>query len=235
MSCSPFDLLREKREELGLPEPALAGQADRQTLLKGAAIGTGLIGLLLGLTGLTMLRGLFVQAEIVRLARLEAEEQQLQARLTASAQGLQTLEQNNTALVKGLIGTRSSSALMRDLQQRVPQGIQLTDALQQADQQQMLLKGLASDPAAFGRVNAFQLGLKRSPLVDAAKGVTLVKAARDRADTNRNRVSPPVEFELRFAFRGPIPAAAEKAILEELGAEGLSRRLDLLQKEGLLP
>lgn len=235
MSSAPFDLLREKRGELGLLEPALARRADRQTMLKGAAIGTGLIGLMLGLTGLTMLRGLFVQAEIDRLAKVEAEEEQLQAKLTSSAQGLQTLKQNNKALVNGLIGTRSSSALMRDLQQRVPQGVQLTDALQQADQQQMLLKGLASDPEAFVRVNALQLVLKRSPLVDAAKGVTLVKAARDRAETNRNRVSPAVEFELRFAFRERIPVAAEKVILEELGAEGLARRLDLLQKEGLLP
>ncbi|MBE9172348.1 PilN domain-containing protein [Cyanobium sp. LEGE 06143] len=235
MSSAPFDLLREKREELGLQQPALASQSDRQTMLKGAAIGTGLIGLLLGLTGLAVLRGLFVEAEIDRLARVETEEQQLQGKLTASAQGLRTLEQSNTALVNGLIGTRSSSALMRDLQQRVPQGIQLTDALQQNDQQQMLLKGLANDPEAFVRINALQLVLERSPLVDADKGVTLIKAARDRTATNNNRVSPAVEFELRFAFREPIPAAAEKVVLEDLGAEGLSRRLDLLQKEGLLP
>ncbi len=235
MSSAPFDLLREKREELGLQVPALARQSDRQTMLKGAAIGIGLVGLLLGLTGLTMLRGLFVQAEIDRLAKVEAEEQQIQGKLTASTQALQALDQSNAALVKGLIGIRSSSALMRDLQQRVPQGIQLTDALQQSDQQQMLLKGLASDPEAFARINALQLLLKRSPLVDAAKGVTLVKAARDRTASTSNRVSPAVEFELRFAFREPIPAAAEKVVLEELGAEGLARRLDLLQKEGLLP
>lgn len=235
MSSAPFDLLRDKREELGILEPALARQSDRQTLFKGAAIGAGLIGLLLGLSGLAVLRGLLLLSDIDRLAAVEAQEQQLQGLLTARAQTLKTVEQSNTALVKGLIGTRSSSALMRDLQQRVPQGVQLTDAQQQSDQQQMLLKGLASDPEAFVRVNALQLVLKRSPLVDADKGVTLVKAVRDRDDSNRNKVSPAVEFELRFAFREPIPAAAEKVILEELGAEGLSRRLDLLQKEGLLP
>ncbi|MDP4830894.1 MAG: pilus assembly protein PilP, partial [Prochlorococcaceae cyanobacterium MAG_34] len=75
--------------------------------------------------------------------------------------------------------------------------------------------------------NAFQLQLKRSPLLDP-NGVTLVKASRGVAG------SGPVSFELLVTFRPPISPLAEKQILTQLGAEGLVRRLDLLQREGLL-
>jgi type IV pilus assembly protein PilN len=233
MTTTPFDLLRDKRESLGLPEPSAARQATRQTLLKGIAIGSGLLGLALGVSALVFLRGVFVKAELDRLATVEAEEQQLQGRLTASNAKLQQVQDVNSKLVQGLIGTRSSSALMRDLQLRVPEGVQLTEAQQQ--EKAMVLKGLARDPQAFVRINALQLDLKRSPLVDSPKGVTLLKASRDRSDANKDVPAPAVAFELRFSFREGLPPASEKLILEQLGAEGLSRRLALLQKEGLLP
>lgn len=233
MITAPFDLLRDKREELGLPEPAQAREDTRRTLINGVVIGSGLLGLALGITGLLFLRGFFVKAEIDRLAPVEAEEKQLQARLTASQTKLAALQGRNKQLVEGLIGTRSSSALMRDLQLRVPEGVQLTDAQQQEGG--MVLKGRASDPEAFVRINALQLDLKRSPLLDAAEGVTLLKASRDRSGPNEKGAAPAVAFELRFAFREAIPPASEKLILEQLGAEGLSRRFALLQKENLLP
>lgn len=233
MTTAPFDLLRDKREELGLPEPAVAAELTRQTLIKGAAIGGVLLGVTLGISALLFLRGWFVKAQIDRLAPVEAEEQQLQARLTASKGKLTAVQDANKLLVSGLIGTRSSSALMRDLQLRVPEGVQLTEAQQQDGA--MVLKGRATDPQAFVRINALQLDLKRSPLLDAAQGVTLLKASRDRSGSDKDAVSPAVAFELRFAFREAIPPASEKLILEQLGAQGLSRRLELLQEENLLP
>jgi type IV pilus assembly protein PilN len=233
MTTTPFDLLRDKREALGLPDPYEARQATRQTLLKGVAIGSGLFGLALGISALLFLRGLFLRAEVDRLAPVQAEAQQLQDRLSGNNAKLKQVQEVNRKLAEGLIGTRSSSALMRDLQLRVPEGVQLTDAQQQ--EQNMVLKGVANDPQAFVRINALQLDLKRSPLVDSAKGVTLLKASRDRSNANSTLPAPAVAFELRFSFREGLPPASEKLILEQLGAEGLSSRLALLQKEGLLP
>jgi hypothetical protein len=45
-----------------------------------------------------------------------------------------------------------------------------------------------------------------------------------------------VSFELAVRFRpaNTISPQAEKRLLEELGSQGLARRLTLLQKEGLL-
>ena len=225
-----FDLLREKRQELNLPEPVQVAVQGRQLLARGAAIGAALIGISLGAVVLVWLRALMVSAAVDRLGTVEAEVQLFETQLTAARGKLKRVDKANADLVKGLIAVRSGSALMRDLQLRVPAGVQLTAATEEGAGYR--LKGVSLDPQAFARINAFQLQLKRSPLVDT-NAVTLVKASRGVAEANGSG-SGPVSFELLVTFRPPISPLAEKQILTQLGAEGLVRRMDLLQREGLL-
>ena len=225
-----FDLLREKRQELNLPDPVQFAAQGRQRLVQGLAIGAALIGISLGAVVLVVLRALMVSAEVGRLGTVEAEVQLFETQLTAARGKLNRVEKANADLVKGLIAVRSGSALMRDLQLRVPEGVQLTAATEEGNGYR--LKGVSRDPQAFARINAFQLQLKRSALVDT-NAVTLVKASRGVAEANTSGLGP-VSFELLINFRPPISPLAEKQILTQLGAEGLVRRLDLLQREGLL-
>ena len=44
----------------------------------------------------------------------------------------------------------------------------------------------------------------------------------------------PVQFEITAKF-APLEAARLEQVLRELGSEGMARRLELMQKEGLLP
>jgi type IV pilus assembly protein PilN len=228
MSGTPFDLLQEKREELGLLEPAEASALTRETLLKGVVIGAALLGLSLGIAALLALRSTMQASRLEKLATVEAEVEQFETRLQGERAKLTQLNSANQVLVKGLIGTRSGSALMRDLQLRVPQGIQLTEATEQGTA--LTIKGKARDPQAFERINALQLDLRRSPLVDPNR-VRLVKGSRQLQPTSSTGT---VEFELLVGFRPDIPPAAEKAILEELGSDGLARRLAVLEQEGVL-
>jgi type IV pilus assembly protein PilN len=225
-----FDLLGEKRQELNLPDPVQLAAQGRQRLVQGVAIGTALIGISLGAVVLVFLRALMVSAEVDRLGTVEAEVQLFETQLAATRDKLKRVQKANADLVKGLIAVRSGSALMRDLQLRVPAGVQLTAATQEGNGYR--LKGVSRDHQAFARINAFQLQLKRSPLVDP-NAVTLVKASRAAAEANASG-SGPVSFEFLVNFRPPISPLAEKQILTQLGAEGLVRRLNLLQQEGLL-
>jgi type IV pilus assembly protein PilN len=234
MSGTPFDLLREKREELGLLEPAEASALTRETLLKGVVIGAALLGVSLGIAALLALRSTMQASRLEKLETVEAEVEQFETRLQGERTRLTQLNSANQELVKGLIGARSGSALMRDLQLRVPQGIQLTEATEQGTA--LTLKGTARDPQAFERINALQLDLKRSPLVDPnqvrlVKGTRQLQTARSGGQASSANV---VDFELVLGFRPDIPPAAEKAILEELGSDGLARRLSLLEQEGVL-
>ena len=231
-TISQFDLLREKCQELNLPEPVAVATQGRQRLVQGVAIGVALIGLSLGVAVLVLLRALMVSAAVDRLGTVEAEVQLFETQLTSARGKLKGVENANADLVKGLIAVRSGSALMRDLQLRVPAGVQLTAATEEGNGYR--LKGVSRDPQAFARINAFQLQLKRSPLLDP-NGVTLVKASRGAVETKSFAAgSGPVSFELLVTFRPQISPPAEKQILTQLGADGLVRRLNLLQQEGLL-
>jgi type IV pilus assembly protein PilN len=235
MTSTPFDLLREKRRELGLPEPVEAARLYRQSLLKGLTIGSAILGLALGAAGLVALRSAMVASALANLSSVEGEVAQFESTVRTGQAALAQVEQANTALVKGLLGVRSGSALLRDLQRRVPQGIQLTEAKAQGAGGELVLKGLAGDPQPFAAINALQLQLKRSPLVDPA-GVVLRKASREEQDGRSEPGPRQVAFELVVRFRpaNTISPQAEKQLLEELGSDGLARRLNLLQKEGLL-
>ena len=231
---SQFDLLREKRQELNLPDPAEASIQVRRLLVKGVVIGAAMVGVSLGVAVLVFWRAWMVSSATEGLGTMKAEVQLFETQLNASRTKLQEALKDNQDLVKGLLAVRSGSAVLRDLQMRVPEGIQLTSAAEEGTG--YLLKGLSRDPQAFARINALQLQLKRSPLLDP-NAITLVKASREpaTADTPQAQsVVAPVNFEIQVNFRPKISPLAEKQILTQLGSEGLVRRLDLLQKEGLL-
>ncbi|MCX5926183.1 MAG: PilN domain-containing protein [Cyanobium sp. LacPavin_0920_WC12_MAG_63_22] len=231
---SQFDLLREKRQELNLPDPAEASIQVRRLLVKGVVIGAAMVGVSLGVAVLVFWRAWMVSSATEGLGTVKAEVQLFETQLNASRTKLQEALKDNQDLVKGLLAVRSGSAVLRDLQMRVPEGIQLTSAAEEGTG--YLLKGLSRDPQAFARINALQLQLKRSPLLDP-NAITLVKASREpaTADTPQAQsVVAPVNFEIQVNFRPKISPLAEKQILTQLGSEGLVRRLDLLQKEGLL-
>ena len=232
--ASQLDLLREKRQELNLPEPAEASIQGRRWLLKGVVIGAALVGVSLGVAVLVFLRALIVSSAIEALDTVEAEVQLFETQLNASRAKLNGVTKANQDLVKGLLAVRSGSAVLRDLQMRVPEGIQLTSAAEEGSGYR--LKGLSRDPQAFARINALQLQLKRSPLLDP-NSITLVKASREAAVASTPQaqsVVAPVNFEIQVNFRPAITPLAEKQILTQLGSDGLVRRLDLLQREGLL-
>ena len=238
MSTTPmlpqFDLLREKRQELNLPEPAEASIQGRRWLLQGVVIGAALVGVSLGVAVLVFLRALIVSSAIEALDTVEAEVQLFETQLNASRAKLNGVTKANQDLVKGLLAVRSGSAVLRDLQMRVPEGIQLTSAAEEGSGYR--LKGLSRDPQAFARINALQLQLKRSPLLDP-NSITLVKASREAAVASTPQAQSgvaPVNFEMQVKFRPAITPLAEKQILTQLGSDGLVRRLDLLQREGLL-
>ena len=104
-------------------------------------------------------------------------------------------------------------------------GVQLTEVRSQGTG--LVLKGLAVDPQAFRRVNGLSLLLSQSPLF-AADSVEVVKVQRDGAGEG------PVEWELYARFAALTPAQ-QLVVLQALQADGLVKRLQLLQSKGVLP
>ena len=93
-----------------------------------------------------------------------------------------------------------------------------------ANPSQLLIKGESRGTNAFERINALDLNLEALPDLQP-DGTTVVKAQVDK----QGRIGFSLEAKLDPAMK-PTPDH-----LRGLGAEGLARRLELLQGEGVLP
>lgn len=232
MTVSDLDLLRERRAQLGLPEPDTSDPL--VPLLKGAVLGGALVGLALLASGVMVLLNRSTAAEVERLTPVQGRFDALQAQIKAERSQRLAIEKASTDLAQALVAVRSGSALMEDLRRRAPQGVQFTEARVEGDQ--LRIKGLSSDPGAFARINALQLDLQRSPLFDP-KRVQLIKANREEPKNQPQQGAPvvvvPVQFELTAGFR-PQGGSSDLATLRALGADGMATRLQNLQRAGVV-
>jgi type IV pilus assembly protein PilN len=225
------DLLRERRQELNLPDPRLVQQQQRRDLLKGGLWAVGLVGVIGALGVALLMRQQWVSVELDRVAVVEAQVASLERDLTSSRQQLLQLRTGNKTLAEALAATPSGAALMRELQLRVPEGIQLT-SLKKSAGNTLSLEGLAQGPGSFVRINALLLELGQSALIREPK---LVKAARNPADAKEATAAGLVAFEISATLADLAATPDLEATLRSLGAEGQVKRLQLLRREGLLP
>ena len=216
------DLLQQRRIELGLPlEPAPAPPL-LSLVLKGGIAGVVLVMLtLLTFVGLQY-RQQLLQAEIDALHPVEQRVGDAKARLRAMTSRRSSLEQQTQSIAEQLVAVRSGSALLEQLRHVTPQGVRLVSV--DANPSQLLIKGESQGTDAFERINALDLNLEALPdmLLD---GTTVVKAQADK----QGRIAFSLEATLDPAMK-PTPGH-----LRGLGAEGLARRLELLQDQGVLP
>lgn len=213
------DLLRRRREELGLQ--AAPAAPSQQLLRRGVLLGAAPLALVFLLGLFFWWRESQLKAVVAKLEPVATEYDTLQSSLERERLQLKKLQQSNESLVQGLLSVPSSSALLAELARITPQGIQLKTM--SALGSTMTLKGEALDPAAFIRINAFQLGLQTSPFFQSP--ARLQRAAR---------LQDAVAFDLTADFR-PSESPEIVAELAPLGAIGLAARFERLKAEGLMP
>ena len=215
------DLLQQRRLQLGLPLEPPTTPPLLFLVLRGGTAGVVLVMLaVLALLGLQH-RQQLLQAEIDALIPVERRVGDAKARLRAMASRRSTLEQQTQSIAEQLVAVRSGSALLEQLRQVTPQGVRLISV--DVNSSKLLIKGQSQGTDAFERINAFDLNLESLPemLLD---GTSVVKAVADQ----QGLIAFTLEAKLDPAIK-PTPAH-----LRGLGAEGLARRLELLQDQGVL-
>ena len=237
MNPPVLDLLRQRRESLGVDSLAEA-LADRPSLLRnGALIAAATVGTVLGALALVFVSHQVVKARMGELVQYEGEANALRAELQGRQARVQALVDANRRLADRLTNVRTSSALLSELQLRTPEGVQLLSAA--AGEEKLVIRGRADDPLAFARINAMQLDLKRSPFLIGDQ-VVIDKLERQNEATTpedprrRRGLPPPVVFSITAPFARLQPQQLLE-VMRSLGAEGMARRLQLVESEGLMP
>ena len=220
---SDWDLLRQRRLERGLPPAAAPLRPARLVLLRGALLGGSLLGaVVLGGVWIGFRQGQIDQA-LQAAPTIPAQIEGLENQANRLRRDLSAINRSNEGLAKGLVAVSSGSALLAQVMAITPAGVQLTDL--QVKGTVFSLKGLASDPQAFRRVNALSLSLARSPLFEPAS-IKVVKLSRSDSE--------PVAWQIT-AKVATLSANEQLQLLKQQGAQGLVRRLQILQRAGLLP
>jgi type IV pilus assembly protein PilN len=220
------DLLQQRRLARGLSAQAEPVLPARRLLLQGGAVGVGLLMVAVGFWAVLIWRQLQLRQQLEGLRGIPAQVKALESQSLGLRRQLSSLQRSNEGLAKGIVAVSSGSALLAQLAAITPQGVQITDL--QVQGSTLKLKGAAADPQAFRRVNALALLLAESPLFEA-KEVKVVKLSRDSA-----KPGAPVTWDLTAAF-ATLPPNRQVQLLQDLGAEGLARRLQILERAGVLP
>ena len=222
-----FDLLRRRRQELGIE--ALTPAAGQGLLWRGGLIAAALVALgALGWLGIFAWVRVLESRELA-LQPVAAKHQQFEARLQAVRQQLGQLTKANQALAAGILSIPSGSLLLADLASLTPGSVQLASVKQEGGQ--LTLNGSAAQPNGLRAINAFQLGLEQSVLFSSDQ-VQLVKVQEQQAQP-----AAASQQVLSFELKATLDQAGTKAQLgrlQALGSPGLLRRLRQLQLEGLL-
>jgi type IV pilus assembly protein PilN len=225
---SDWDLLRQRRVERGLPAQASPFPAARGLVLRGVAFGGGLIAAVVGGWLWIGLRQGQVDAALQGARGIPAQVQSLESQAQRRRRDLSVLNRSTEGLAQGLVAVSSGSALLTQLMTITPAGVQLTDVRVQG--MGLSLSGVAADPQAFRRVNAMSLSLARSPLFQPGS-IKVVKLSRDGTEA---KPGEPVAWQLKAGFAA-LAAGQQLQLLQQLGADGMARRLQILQRAGLLP
>jgi type IV pilus assembly protein PilN len=222
-----FDLLRRRRQELGIE--ALTPAAGQGLLWRGGLIAAALVALgALGWLGIFAWVRVLESRELA-LKGVADQHQQFEARLQAVRQQLGQLTKANQALAAGILSIPSGSLLLADLASLTPGSVQLASVKQEGGQ--LTLNGSAAQPNGLRAINAFQLGLEQSVLFSSDQ-VQLVKVQEQQAQP-----AAASQQVLSFELKATLDQAGTKAQLgrlQALGSPGLLRRLRQLQLEGLL-
>ena len=242
------DLLQQHRLELGLPADTAPISPLPSLLLKGGIGAVVLVMLsLLTVLGLQHRRQV-LQAEVDALKPVEKSVGDAKARLDAMKSRKSTLEDQTQSIAEQLLAVRSGSALLEQFRQVTPQGVRLLSV--EAKSSKLVVKGESRGKDPYERINALALNLE-ALLTMLRNGTSVVQA--DSLDQKQSYDFQPVRLEkyCNEARKTDTEYKQERicftldakfdpnmrytpAYLRGLGAEGLARRLEVLQVSGIL-
>ena len=157
---------------------------------------------------------------------IEANEYQLlKTKYNKVITNLKSIYNINNQIAQGIIGTKSGSALLLELREKLPSTIQLISI--KSNGNDLILQGKALQPSALSSINLLKIKLSKSFLIKN-KSVFL-----SRAKESQNEKESQLIFTLNSKFTTP---KADELIVnyERLGSLGLLNRVNLLKQEGLI-
>ena len=165
-----LDLLRQRRQRLGLERPKVVPV--RELVWRGGLIGAVAPVLLLLAVLFLVVQDRQLAHRQKRLEPLAAEHDRVDQALIAVTQKLEQSRSTNSAIAKAMADVRSSSAVLAEVRQLVPESIALDRLAVKGNVVE--ISGSAQQPNGLRLVNALMLRLSASDFFTSEQ-VTLSK------------------------------------------------------------
>ena len=159
-----------------------------------------------------------------KLALASKEYQVLKLKYESIKKETNIIYSINNKIAKGIIGTKSGSSLLLELQKILPKTSQLSSI--KVKDNNLILTGKVKQPYGLDHINSLKVQISNSFLIDD-QSVLLSRISR--SDQNKNN--------LNFLLLSKFSTLSTKKIIdnyEDLKTYGLLKRVKLLKQEGLI-
>ena len=188
-----LDLLKTRRKNSN--STRLTFSRIKRLRKKGLLYGLLIAGLGLSICGWTSFitfRKIKYKEKLV----IEANEYQLlKSKYNSILTNLKSIYKVNNQIAQGIIGTKSGSALLLELREKLPTTIQLVSI--KSNGNDLILQGKANQPSALSSINLLKLQISKSFLIKN-KSVFL-----SRAKESQNKKESQLIFTLNSKFNTP--------------------------------
>ena len=218
-----LDLLRQRREHLGLERPKVIPV--RELLWRGGLIGCVAPLLLLLVVLFLLVQDRQLEQRQRQLEPIAEEHDRVDQALIEATKLLKQSRATNAAIAKAMADVRSSSAVLAEVRRLVPETVVLDRLVVKGNV--LEISGSAEQPNGLRLVNALLLRLSASGFF-APQRVELLKA-----DVAGQAEQAMLRFSLSAGFASDASLVTRTA-LPLLGAQGMARRMSVLVQEGLV-
>ena len=128
---------------------------------------------------------------------------------------------------------KSGSAILTEITRLIPAPLSLDNLV--LKETTLRLRGKAKQPNGIEHINLFLLNLKDSSFLvkDTVRLVKVSETSEDGGGSQSGNLKA-LKFTVTADFSNDISKVNKKTYLNDLGSKGLARRIDILEKEGLL-
>ena len=225
---SEIDLLKSRREEYRITSPEEI--STHQLKQKGIYIGSILIAI-----GIVSSISIGIYTSRLEKKNIELTEKAkkydfLKLQFQKEIVSLRNIYSTNNQIANGIIGIRSGSALLSDLKEIVPIKVQLTSI--DTRKNMFHLAGVSPQPFGLDVINSMKLQLENSFFLDSnnVRFIRIWEINKNVNDKQRKYLT----FKVKAGFTKNKKAKKMFNYMEKLGSFGLSKRISILNQEGLI-
>jgi type IV pilus assembly protein PilN len=192
----------------------------------------------------------YLQSVNAKTATVEAEIKQIESEIAdlgnqnkkLVSQEIEEIETETTAFIQVFENIKSWAAIMQEVSDRTPPGVQV-ESLQQGGEAGAISLSIAGVARSYNDINDFVLFLQRSPFFDGKQiklnGASLTEfpVEIENQDDLPDKASLEIPPGIKYTISAPLNNVPSSQLIKEInekGSVGLVTRLKLLESKGAI-